>query len=599
MIPKTVVSRFSAYITSVDKHLLIGTIVSLLMFINIYILLSTPPAEHYEVSIYTTYPRLFWTNSVTILWLTTLWLVLGKSIKNKLLVVILVINQLTLILLPLFRGYFIYGRSDELGHLGRAKEILITTHVGNDNFYPILHIIISELKLVAGASLNSLTILLPPFFWLMLLLWYFLFVFNLTHNINLGKFSVLIWMMFPLGSWHTALVGNMFSYVFMFLILAVWFSSIKESKKYFLTTVLYLNLVFFHPLTSMYLLMIFVIFDLLNLRLGFKRDLSFVKNLGIIVIVVWTIWHLSFLGPVLTLRAFWYSIGGSMEGINKFVSMYVANIEKYNIPILRTIKFAIYRYFGVMILGMLATSFIINFFKNKKFAEIPTTIFLPFFIVFVTWSGLNIFIHFVNFERSFRYVVAFSIPLAGRILYEMSKRYKIDKKQTTFILILFLIFSYFAIFTIHASPLMGHPNHQVSASEYYGMGWWFERRDYLLIGYEDTQISQYRFYGVWYGRYRVHTAKMILSPNRGQSLIPEHFGYYKYELAGNGFSNPTYFIMGRVVWEYYNATIWDRVDYWRWKPEELLRLRSDPTVNLLYSSEDISIYLIIPYGKGV
>jgi len=286
--------------------------------------------------------------------MASLWIVFdSKNRCHHVVLGILLLNQLTVLLLPLFRGYFIYGRYDVLEHLGFVKDILLFGNLGSDNFYPIMHILITEIRTVADISLNSQTVWLPAFFWLMLLMGYFLFISNFTNNTDLGKFSALIWMFFPLGYWHTSMVGNMFSFDFMFLILGVWFSSIARPKKYLLITIFYFALVFFHPLTSIYLLVIFVIFDFFSYVSKTKNREYFVKGLGVIVMIIWISWYLSFQKPIHTLKLFWLSLLGLLDGWNPFFSMYITNLEKYDIPILRMAKFSLYRYWGLYCLVVL------------------------------------------------------------------------------------------------------------------------------------------------------------------------------------------------------------------------------------------------------
>lgn len=104
--------------------------------------------------------------------------------------------------------------------------------------------------------------------------------------------------------------------------------------------------------------------------------------------------------------------------------------------------------------------------RNKREDEAMQqnlVVFGLFVILFATWSVLNVFLHFVNFERSLRYVVAFSIPLASSILLKLKKS-EITQKRGVSLVLLFLLFLYFGTFTVHSSPLSGSLNMQMSAS---------------------------------------------------------------------------------------------------------------------------------------
>ncbi len=564
-----------------------------LVIINSYILLTTPSPSHYEVSIYSVYPSWIWISLIIII-IVSIWGII--FLRSKLMWLILFLNQLTLLLLPLFRGYLIYGRGDVLGHLGRVKDILITGHIGWDNFYPIMHILIATLNILGGSSLGGLTVLLPAYFWIMLLIWYFVFI---EHTINrkIAIMSTLGWMLFPLGYWHTSMVGNMFSYEFMFLILAVWLSKIHTVKKYILVFIMYLNLVYFHPLTSIYLLIVLLLLDIFkNLRLIKKSYRQFLPRMGLVVLVVWFMWYLSFPKIQTAFAQFWITLVNPTK--NPFLSQDLSNVQRYKLPIHTLLKFSIYRYFGIifsLVLALAGTKQILK--REEKLFHKSNTVkpegFLIMVIIFGIWSVLNIFMHFVNFERSFRYIVAFSLPLAMYFLFKKMPSTHSKKLKAIFMLVL-VVLAYFAVFTVQSSPLEGKLNMQVSGSEYYGMGWWFTHRNINYKGYEDGQITQFRFYQAWFGRDAALKAKNLLFYGRGASLIPPHFGYDRYMYAEEGYNLPTYFIIGRTIWEYYNATIPNRMKYWRWYPWELRRLRGDPTVDTVYSSTDIYIYLLIP-----
>ena len=570
-------------------------IISATLIVNSYILLISSNLTSYEVSIYYMYPIILWINFILIIVLAISLLLLGKkpSILQTSIFVSLIVNQLSLLLLPLFRGYFLYGRSDVLEHLGRVRDILLTGHIGTDNFYPIMHIFIAELNLLGNASLNRLTVLLPAFFWVMLLLWYYTFIKNFVNK-YVAKLSILGWMLFPLGYWHTTMVGNMFSYVFMFLILGVWISSISRIKKYLLIFILYLALVYFHPLVSMYLFLILISFDLINrieLAIPSKRyNQRFFPTIAVSILVIWFMWYLSFPSIQRSFAAFWISILN--PGKNPFLGVYLSNINMYHLSLYTLLKFSVYRYFGVAVSSFSAI-FGFVLIRNSsiyKRLQLQYFILMFLFVAFVVWSATNTFLHFVNFERSLRYVVAFSLPLGSLFLFSFLPR----KYSKSLFLVILLVSAYFSVFTVHMSPLSGNPNQQVSASEYRGMGWLFHCRNVSITAYDDGQITQYRFYEAWYGRDAVLRARNILFYGRGRSLIPEHFGYNKYKTAGELFKSPEYFIVGRAMWEYYNATISKRIRYWRWLPIEYKKLKADPTVDSIYSSVDVSVYLVLP-----
>ncbi|WP_148882923.1 hypothetical protein [Thermococcus aciditolerans] len=558
-------------------------LLALFLVITQYSILSTEQATHYDVSVYSVYPFWVWLNLVVIVGVSSFYyctITISETENRNVqywLMTILTITNVTVLLIPLFRGYFIYGRTDELEHLGKVRDILLTGHIGDNNFYPLMHILISDIFKVSNIFPNVLTVLLPSYFWAISLFWFYIFVKNTLGDI-FARASLIAWALFPLGYWHTTMVGNMFAYYLIFLGLAVWASDIQKLKKSVLISIIIFALVYFHPLQSIYFivaLVAYTIFSKISQRnFLFSKERSIFYVLGIFV-SAWTAWYLSFKETQRGLVLFLSSLIEPSE--NPFVKMYVSIASRYELPITKLLQFALYKYFGVFayLIGLFLFMII---YKNRKSLFFR---YLPFFVlslIFIFWSGMNIFLHTVNFERSLRFILAFSLP-AGAMIYF---RY-LPKKNKALAIFIILLISYFAIFTVHKSPLSGQLNSQVSSSEYYGMGWWFDNRNENWKGYEDGQITQYRFYEAMYGSDKALEAKNLLYFGAGRSLIPEHFNFIS--------SKPVYIIVGRAIFDYYNATMPEKKELWRLHPFELTKLKTSREVEVIYSSSDISIYL--------
>jgi len=559
----------------------------------IYTLLKTGPALQYEASIYSAYEPWFWACYYLVV-VAGSWIYFssGQWRTRHFIVVLLVCIQLLQLSMPFFRGYFLYGRADPLVHLGRTRDILLYRHVGKVNFYPIMHIAVAELEMVGGVPLRSISLGLPALFWLVLLFGFYVFVRGLMGS-ELAEACVVGWSFLPLGAWHERLVGNMLSYDYVFVLLGASVLRAPKAKKVLLVALGLVGLVFFHPLTSVYLLAIALIAGIGASKTGDSAKwVQFSPFLAAAVLVVWIRWYIIF--PVIrnTIRLFWLSL--LEPSGNPFLKMYLDNVARYNIALGKLLNWGFHRYFGT---GFFV---LVSFLPFRALSrDLPRSVsmgklmmhgrlFRLLVIAFGMWAALSTVVFIVNFERVSRYIVAFALPLAVCALFARSLAKKI--------LTLFAvgILGYFAVFAVHSSPLSGSYNDQVTRSEYSGLGWLFENRNESISIYDDGVLSNYRFYETLYGCESAMNATGITYYGRGRSYIPEEFGYNRSLLAGGAITSPAYYVLGVVALEFYRSTIPERIAFWRWKPWNYARLAADPTVNRIYSSPEVVIYRVTP-----
>lgn len=138
---------------------------ALCLALQCYYLLTIPPAQNYELSVFVAYPLAHWVAFGTAL-VVALGLFLlsgvGRTGHWRQGIVLLAANYGLFFALPLFRNYHLYGRgqADKLLHLANVTTIVETGHFEN-LFYPLEHVFLSELVVAAGVSRESLTYLLP------------------------------------------------------------------------------------------------------------------------------------------------------------------------------------------------------------------------------------------------------------------------------------------------------------------------------------------------------------------------------------------------------------------------------------------------------
>jgi len=79
-----------------------------------------------------------------------------------------------ILLLPAFRGYYLYGALDTITHIDFANGVLLQSHFDRLNQYPITHILIAQLVQVSRAPTEAVGEYIPVFFTVLYMLFSYL-----------------------------------------------------------------------------------------------------------------------------------------------------------------------------------------------------------------------------------------------------------------------------------------------------------------------------------------------------------------------------------------------------------------------------------------
>lgn len=119
------------------------------------------PASGYEFSIYAATPATYWVG-VAVAAAAGLWVALtGSGRVRDGGHAVGAVALLSVVALPLLRGYHFYGRGDALTHLGWAREIDAGTLSPLQNLYPGIHLTASFVHELTGIELPRALLLLP------------------------------------------------------------------------------------------------------------------------------------------------------------------------------------------------------------------------------------------------------------------------------------------------------------------------------------------------------------------------------------------------------------------------------------------------------
>jgi len=563
-----------------------------------YFLLTVPPSTMYEPSVYVAYPWIFWVIYVLTIVLSQTEILITNN-KKIIIISSIIICILTLILLslPLIRGYLLYGRFDPLVHIGRTVDILNTGHIDNENFYPIMHILLSEAILTSNISISSITIFFPSAFLLLFGFWYVIFG-RLLMNPKEIRYLLPVVFLPLFGRFTTTLMTSMLSFFMIPLILWVWFKNdLSIGKKSILLLFFIVNMIYFHILTAIYLVVIFILSDIATYLSRDKYSMGsyFTKSKFLTIPIVSAIfWIVSF--KLLTRKLLLF-IQSLLSGgyLNPFVKLYLSYYNKYQLSLLYLFKISFFVYGTLGILTLLSIKKILEVLlviREKNFYRVS---FLDMFsalgvVTFIIWMVITLFARFIEFNRVMKYIILFLLLYFPRITGDIvSKMGEIKLSTRRLFIFIILLLDITSIFSAHPSPLIGYPNFQVLESEYTGIKWFFENKIPTIKGYEQG-IPQYSFYASIYGY-----SKLVETNIRHWRYhqIPDHYGYGTHSSVGEIYSENVYFIISEVGKVYLQYLLPKDKRHWRWNKDDLKRLRQDKSANWIYSNKGFEVYIVI------
>jgi len=590
----------------IDKFLSAGAFI----FITIALLIvaTTPPATGYEISIYGAYPFYFWffligTISCGIIILVhqafsteqSKWWIAG-------LLTILFANSIFLFL-PEFRGYAFYGRGDTPTHLGHIKDILVTARIGRDNFYPLEHILGAFMVEAVGFSRTHI----PAIFFTFFSGLYILNMFLLAKSISTHKRQVFLLVAFavPLiySFFHVNIHPNIFS-IFLLPCLLSTYHRISCGKEYvILLIILIFSLTFFHPVTTLFAIAVFLTFAFsLFLGLKFRKNelqqaKKEVKNslqICFILSLSFFLWYFSFTSIQHSFKRVFnwiiYQIGTPL-----FKSQLYALAEAELTPI-QTIELFINRYGAIfLMLVVSAISFILVFHNllRKKHVSSINFIYAFQFLMAVLIGITMLFGYFVEYNpvRVARLPLLMGTILSALTFSDITTR--CSSFRAIILIAIIIAMAVLSIRSVYWSPIVCRINSQITKMEIAGTEW-FERskNSDILVAVNSNQILR-RFEDYHFGVNSSSIIRTKIDPKR----LPSHFSYDKSSSIAEIFDfQDRYMVMfkvDKVASLFFPENVRSKV--YQWTDEDFAKLSSDPAAAQIYINGEFDVWRI--YGK--
>ncbi len=592
----------------------IGKLISIMAFTIISLLTAisviTRPAITYEISIYDAYPFYFWVLVIFSLFIGITILIRSYSYENERdnwifgFLSILLTNSI-LLLLPLLRNYFMFGRDDVMSHIGYMKDILITGHIGS-NMYPIIHILGLNTFFTSGIGFEKITMVFPLIFSIFYILSFYLLlnqIFEKKKDVILGLVpaSLLLY-----GTVNTFFSPNTEAFLLIPFFLYSYFNSRRGDKKFkfaLITIFTVFLITFMHPLVSVILILMLLIVEIsmtIYSKFYSKNKIRNSYTLITLMLVIILMWQSYAYIIVQSLKSVfnWLILESGTSQLQTYSS-----VIAYGKPTLINLLLTVFYTYGQWIIMTLISVIILLYFvknKNKlKFINIFSSLGFTFFLIcsFATFSSVFIF----GFGRYYVMVILMAVFLVSTFLKVFlkteNKILNVRYMKASILCLILLPILFFSTFNMYYSPFINVPNEQVTASEYFGMQTFFQKRNDNFLTYE-YGLSQKRFNDGIYGIYdRNGTIEKMLNVDRKNLRYSntdpiDHFGYSNYTSISDCYNETSYLLINSLGKEIFPEIFPQYKDKWRFTPEDFEKLDDDHGLFKVYDNSNLDVYFI-------
>jgi len=575
---------------------LIISILFLLLSLNI-ILLNSNPLPGYVYSFYEHVPVFFWISSVIIFFTATLILIGFRQLQMKYvytLFFLILLNNAIILFSPYICGAYLMNGGDLPTHGGMILDIFFTGKIDFDiNFYPLAHILAFGISSLSNIDYMNVVKTLAPFFSLLLPIYSYILVKEITDRQFAQTLTFLISSTFYFSSLFqpnsiTTPMG--LSLLMLPLLFYLFIKSSKKGLSFVLCFLLCISAyIFFHPLTSFILVFSFVLLHVLSKT--FKTKLSYNGLLYYICAFLAYLFYLTriWINPMRNIYQFFLGYR-PLPGYAVDIQGYLGKLGLKGFDLL---LFFIKTFGHQVLLLLLSSLSVISLLfgitnKRKYFKEIWFLTIFSFSIV----SGAFLLVQIVmptlmniSFFRYLEYLLVFTPILSALFLSNFS--YTLCKRIFIIFILLFLFIN--SLLVVYPSPYIHELNTQVTYVDLSGSEWILDYmdKDTGLSGYFGAGItiriisglvpySEFykKRYTIWYDQ---------------KTIIPDHLGYEKNNTIWDTIQEKRYLIINK-----YDIVAYTQVykNLNRVSLEDVDRAKNDHTASFVYNNGEYLIFYI-------
>jgi hypothetical protein len=506
--------------------------------------------------------------------------------------------------LPLHRGYRLYGRasSDALGHLGIVRAILTQETVDIPGlFYPLEHLVVAQLSMV-GIDMTTTKYLLP-------------YVFTLLFIGSVGALvRALVGSDRAVGAGFCAATPLVFTFhqiamspfLLSFMLAPLILFAIErvrrtDDRRYHVSySIIALGVVFFHPMTTLFLLVLVVTAVLVQRRYR-SDDRSVIPTTRVAplvgVLMLW--WYTPFQRTQRAIASVVESFEGGQESLAADQSQAVQSVEFTLIEIVQRI---VEKYGVAFILlgigGLYALTALYRLLRRRSwYPEVYGTVqYAIGGALAITF--LSVYLVAYDPVRVSRYFVFAAVLLTGLALVRTTASRRADVSVRGRGVLLAAL-----VCCILAAAVLGSyagttywPNQQMTHAEYHGSE--------FVLEHDDPEVAVY-------GHSMHPKMQWFISGNRSDPdgppvfrndpaySLPRNLGYDTNETAARTFGR-AYVVTKTYDVEYYDASYFTPEQQRRlfvYNETAITRLKGDAAVDRVYTNGGYAVWNVDPVGN--
>jgi len=600
---------------TIDKLLSLEAFVFIIIALGIVTTIA--PATGYEISIYEAYPIHFWFLLISAT-ASGIAILIRQAFSKKLsywwkvgLLIIIFTNSIFL-LLPEFRGYPLYGYGDTLTHLGRIKTILSTGHLGENNFYPLVHIIGTSLYLVSSISLKDVVSL----FFVLFSGIYIINIYLLARSISSysGQIFTIVAFASPLiyGIFHVRIAPQMLS-IFMLPSLLYFFYrkerlSYNKIQNIVLLLFLAFFITFFHPITTLFAIVLFLTIGLscflyphldsskISQIDEYKTISKNCLRISMIVSITFFIWYFSFNSIRRGFKEFynWWTYGIGISPIQQQLEA----LTKAELTPMQSLGLFINRHGAVFLLLVVSgIAFISVLYRslskrhNIGFVEFAIASQFLTAILMASIALNSVTFYGAHLTRVIEFPILIGTILSGIVFHNFIKN-QTSSRQLGLAVglgILIMVLSMLSFGNVYDSPRVCCPNSQVTNFRLVGSKWLFGTVNPEVPILSASPQDLFKLYN-----YHQGIASGIRAAGIDPDRIPSYFGYKEHSQINEalGFKERymAIFQVDKMITKFFPVNVRPKV--YQWTKKDFIKLSFDFTATKLYNNGEFEVWRV-------
>lgn len=540
------------------------------------------PMRGYEYSVYGSTPIIFWIAIIFSLLTGILLFYIYYGTGRRLWVVgifQILLSNFVLMTLYLYKGFIYLERTDSLSYVGYAKDIMFSGHFPSSNFYPSASITMAMAGDVLGEGIILMSQIFPAIFFTA----YTVGILCWARAICPKPRFVTSMMLASMPIFFAWFIPTFFNQTLCVLLLPIFFYILWKcmSGDPRFKTLLALLVIFFivgHPLVAMSVLLFFAIIVVIEI-ITKKEKKTISANMvlyGFVLLFGWIIVHALL---VRDLRNITEQLLGFVEGMSTFSN---ASEQASQIGLLSSLQSVLVCVADDLVFALLALVAGIMILRRGWKTHPMTVLFALFLLGGAFLIALVLFTYAHNPFRliNLNFIMIFTIPLVGYVLYELRKG---NKKKLGLVISVTIVFSLISsVFTVYQDPNAVFPNASVTRSEITGANWLVTEKDPDEFVFFTVQTKPWRYSDLTYGAANKRVSSDILVNDKTTAF------HFKSFLNANETSGSTYLVLTTYEKIAYTVT-WAATD--KFNAGDFNKLNYLDTVSHVYHTKDMNVYM--------